>query len=115
MYSTTMRFTLFIISLLGALAFNRVRVLGKNILGKRKCSDDMIDILGLRNEYETVPRIIAQPQTEEEEEGSWLDGEVPWTFNKKNDTDDNSTITVKIMPTPDPFEPCAIGHLLFNI
>ena len=37
------------------------------------------------------------------------------TFNKKNDTDGNSTITVKIMPTPDPFEPCAIGHLLFNI
>ena len=75
----------------------------------------MIDILGSRKEYDSVPQIIANPQIDQEEEGSWLDGEVPWTFNTKNGTDDNSTVTVKIMPTPDPFEPCAIGHLLFNI
>jgi hypothetical protein len=109
-----MLFTLFMITLFGAIAFNRVRVSGKvNMFGKRRCSDDLIDILGLRQEYDNTAQIVALPQAGEED--SWLDGEVPWIFNKKNDTDNNSTL-VKIIPTPfDPFEPCTIGHLLFTI
>lgn len=104
-----MLLTLLLISLLGALAFNRVRVMGKVIIfGKRRCSDDLIDILGSREEYDTILQI--------EEEEAWIDGEVPWTFSKKNDTDNNNTVSSKPGPTLfDPLEPCSIGHLLFTI
>jgi hypothetical protein len=101
-----MLFTLFIISLLGTFAFTRVRVFGKvTIFGNRRCSDDLIDILGMREKYDNTAQL--------EEEESWLDGEVPWIFYKKNDTN-NSTVSFKVEPKPfDPLEPCSIGHLLF--
>jgi hypothetical protein len=107
-----MLFVLFIVSLLGALAFNNGKVMGKiTLFGNRRCSDDLIDILGLREEHDTTRQIAALQKIEEDE--CWLDGEVPWIFSKKNETN-NNTVSTKVAATLfDPLEPCSIGHLLF--
>lgn len=108
-----MLFILFFISLLGTVAFRRVRVFGQaNIIINRKCSDDILTILRLRPDFEQTVRIIVPDQALPE--NTWFEGEVPWniTDDDNNNDNDNNTISVKITPpTFDPFEPCSIGHL----
>jgi len=106
-----MLFILFFISLLGTVAFRKIRVFGEsNNIIKRRCSDDIIDILRLRHNYESRVRIIVPAQMPPE--NTWFEGEVPWNITDDNNTSsDNNTISVKVTPPFDPLEPCSIGHL----
>jgi hypothetical protein len=104
-----MLFTLFIIGLLGTFAFRGVRMVGdSNLIRNRCCNDDIIDILRFRQKAQASSRKIIVPQIQPE--NTWLEGEVPWIFNK-NETDNDNISVTSIPPPFDPLEPCSIGHL----
>jgi len=110
-----MLFILFFISLLGTVAFRKIHVFGESkFINKRRCSDDLLTILGLKPDSEsTVPIIMAKllPEQVVLPENTWYEGEVPWNVTDDNNNE-NHTISVKITPpTFDPLEPCSIGHL----
>jgi hypothetical protein len=108
-----MLFILFFISLLGTVAFRKIHVFGESkFINKRRCSDDLLTILGLNRDSESTVRTIIPKLLPEQvvlPENTWYEGEVPWNVTDDND---NHTISVKITPpTFDPLEPCSIGHL----
>jgi len=108
-----MLFILFFISLLGTVAFRKIHVFGESkFINKRRCSDDLLTILGLKPDSESGARTIIPKLLPEQvvlSENTWYEGEVPWNVTDDND---NHTISVKITPpTFDPLEPCSIGHL----
>jgi hypothetical protein len=101
--------TLFILGFIGVTAFRMIRVSGN--LQKRKCADNLLGITEVVNDTKKV-RIRTKLLMPFHFENTWLEGEVPWTFNETYvDNNNGTTTTIKPTPTFDPLEPCAIGHL----